>query len=97
MLIITADLKVIGPKWMVARNSNEAERKAIEFSLQLWMMVKPGPLAQCHDSSSLRETVAQSFSIPSMLFLSANTSHQERLLPDSGVKNLIGIGSFEII
>jgi hypothetical protein len=95
---IKEDLKSTGSRWIVARDSEQAASKAIEFSVQLWLMVQPGPEIHLDSHLTLEEIVAQSFENPSTAPpLTMNTSQHERLSPDFGAKNLIRIGGIEII
>lgn len=95
---IKEDLKAPAPKWIVALNSDKAASKAIDFSIQLWLMVIPGPQMHIDNGLTLEEIVAQSFELPSTsLPLSATTFQYQRLSLDFGAKRTTKIGGIEVV
>lgn len=95
---IKDNLKTTGSKWIVTQNVDKAASKAVEFCIQLWLMVRLGPEIHLDDTMGLREIVARSFEIsPSPSPSWFNAQQRERLSPDFGAKNLIRIGGIDII
>lgn len=96
--MIKEKLKATGSKWSVAADDDKAVYRAIEFSVQLWLMVQPRPELHLVSHLTLEEIVAQSFKNPSTTpFLAMKMSQYDRLSPDFGAKNLVRIGGIDII
>jgi hypothetical protein len=94
---IKEDLKATGRKCIVSRDSDKAAAKAIEFAVQLWLMVRPEPDMYLNNKLRLKDVVARSFSTPKTSPWATISPQYERLLPDFGGKNLVRIGGIEII
>lgn len=85
------------PQWMIAQNRDEAASKGVEFLIQLWLMVPPGPDVHKDCSLTLKDIVAQTFQ-PASIERSfvPSAPPRERLSPGFGAKNLVRIGGIKI-
>ena len=95
---IKENLKATNPTWMVAQDSDKAASRAVEFCVQLWLMVQPSPGMHLEGLRTVKEIVTQSLeTISTTPPFPMKTSPRERLSPDFKAKNLIRIGGIDVI